>query len=77
MRLRTGIAVAVICAVAAEMVASGVTHGLGYQVQRSYEIFRIDQMFAALLCLCAIGLCLDRAFVFACRVALPWIQWEA
>lgn len=74
--LRTGIGVAMICVVAAEMGSTGVVHGLGYRVQFDYQLFEIDKMSATLLLIGFVGLLLDYIFVVLTRKLFPWILWN-
>jgi NitT/TauT family transport system permease protein len=73
---RSALGIAMICVVVAEMSASGATQGLGYRVAVNYQIFRVDQMMAALCVLALVGYALDRHFVRACQRRFPWVTWK-
>jgi ABC-type nitrate/sulfonate/bicarbonate transport system permease component len=73
---RSALGIAMICVVVAEMSASGATQGLGYRVSINYQIFRVDQMMAALCVLALVGFALDRVFVRVCRWRFPWVTWN-
>lgn len=69
---RIGIAVSLICLVAAEM--SGASEGIGFRISHSYSVFRVDKMMANLLILGVLGAIFDRLFVLVRDKVMPWYQ---
>lgn len=72
--LRVSLAVALVLLVAAEL--SGAVAGLGYFIQLSAQVFRVDQMFVGLLSLGIIGFCADFIFVRVIQRVFPWYGAE-
>lgn len=70
--MRVSIAIAFICVVVAEM--SGAYIGLGYRINTSYLVFRVDRMLVGLLTLGGIGALSDWAFVRLVTKVMPWHQ---
>lgn len=70
--LRTGIAIAFICLVAAEI--AGASSGLGYRLEASQLVFRVDRMVAALVVLACMGAFFDVVFVWIVRRLAPWYR---
>lgn len=68
--MRTAIATAFVCLVAAEM--AGAFAGLGYRVEASHLVFRVDRMLAALAVLGVLGATSDAAFAALIRKLAPW-----
>lgn len=68
--MRTGISIAFICLVAAEM--AGASAGLGFRVTVSHLTFRIDEMIAAIAVLGVLGAVADKVFVFTAHRLFPW-----
>ena len=58
--------------VVAELVNS--TAGLGYRIVRAQRFLQTDKIFAGILLIGAIGLCIDQLFRFAHRRAFPWLK---
>lgn len=73
--MRTGIAVAFICLVAAEM--AGASGGIGFRIQVSHLVFRVDKMMVALATLGILGACADASFAWATARLIPWYQPKA
>lgn len=72
--LRIALAVGFVCLVAAEI--SGAVHGVGYLIQLSQMVYRIDQMFVGLIFLGLLGFLADRLFVFVVGRLFPWYGAE-
>lgn len=70
--LRTGIAVAFIVLVAAEI--AGAYAGLGFRISTSYLVFRVDKMMVGLIILGILGALSDRILVFLVNQLLPWYK---
>jgi len=70
--MRTGIAIAFICLVAAEM--AGAYGGVGYRIYASHLVFRVDKMIVCIICLCVMGAIADRTFIFLVNWLLPWYR---
>lgn len=70
--LRTGIAVAFIVLVAAEI--AGAAAGLGFRVSVSHLIFRVDKMIVALITLGVLGALCDRLLVLIINKFFPWYR---
>jgi NitT/TauT family transport system permease protein len=68
--VRLGAAYAFMVLVAAEMI--GANAGLGFLVLYSQEVFRIPDMYAAMVALAALGLLLNRLLVVLERSATAW-----
>ncbi|MFU0506289.1 ABC transporter permease [Pseudaminobacter sp. NGMCC 1.201702] len=73
--LRISLAVALVLLVAAEL--AGATAGVGYFIQISAQVFRVDQMFVGLLTLGLLGFCADLLFVTAVQLLFPWYGAES
>jgi ABC-type nitrate/sulfonate/bicarbonate transport system permease component len=69
--LRLAISSTLICVIVAEM--TGAYAGLGYRLQTSYLVLRVDRMLACMVVLAAIGVLSDRLFNLGARRAFPWI----
>jgi ABC-type nitrate/sulfonate/bicarbonate transport system permease component len=67
---RIGISVAVVILVAAEL--AGAAFGVGYLIQMSAQVFRVDQMFVGLITLGLMGFGIN--FIFDGIVA-KWLPW--
>jgi ABC-type nitrate/sulfonate/bicarbonate transport system permease component len=72
--LKIGLSVALVLLVASEL--TGALFGVGYMIQMSQQIFRVDQMFVGLLVLGAMGFAADALFNRAVRRWLPWYGAE-
>jgi NitT/TauT family transport system permease protein/sulfonate transport system permease protein len=70
--MRIGIAIALICLVAAEM--AGASKGLGFRIFYSRLIFRPDKMIANIAVLGILGATFDRVFVWLRRKLMPWYR---
>lgn len=68
--MRTGIGFAFLCLVAAEM--AGAYIGLGYRVEFSHLIFRVDNMIVCIIALGILGASSDRIFAYAVEKLFPW-----
>ena len=73
--LRISLAVALVLLVAAEL--AGATAGVGYFIQISAQVFRVDQMFVGLLTLGILGFCADLLFVTVVQYLFPWYGAES
>jgi len=71
--MRIGIAVAYICLIVAEM--TGASEGLGYRIEITRLVFRIDKMIGILVVLGVLGALSDGAFVWCRNKLLPWHKW--
>jgi NitT/TauT family transport system permease protein len=71
--MRISIAVAYICLIVAEM--TGASEGLGYRIEITRLVFRIDKMIAILFILGILGAISDGAFVWCRNKLLPWHKW--
>jgi ABC-type nitrate/sulfonate/bicarbonate transport system permease component len=69
---RYAISATLVCVVVAEM--TGASIGLGYRLQVSYLVFRVDRMMAYLIVLAIIGICADRIFIIITSLFFPWIR---
>ena len=67
---RTGITLAVIGAVIGEFVSA--ERGLGYLVQQATSVLATEQLYAALVCLAAVGIALFSLVRFVEWWAMPW-----
>lgn len=72
--LRVGLSVALVVLVAAEL--AGAAYGVGYLIQMSQQVFRVDHMFVGLAVLGVMGFGADLLFERAVRVLLPWYGVE-
>jgi NitT/TauT family transport system permease protein/sulfonate transport system permease protein len=72
--LRISLAVAFVLLVAAEL--AGAMAGVGYFIQLSAQVFRVDQMFVGLLTLGFLGFLADFFFVAITRRLFPWYGAE-
>jgi ABC-type nitrate/sulfonate/bicarbonate transport system permease component len=70
--MRLAISTTLICVIVAEM--TGAYAGLGYRLQTSYLVFRVDRMMACMIVLAVIGIGSDRLFGFFTRRAFPWLE---
>jgi NitT/TauT family transport system permease protein len=68
--MRVAIAIAFICVVVAEM--SGALQGLGYRINASYVVFRVDRMIADLAVLGFLGALSDIGFAKLVNKTMPW-----
>lgn len=73
--LRIGLSVALVLLVAAEL--TGAAYGVGYLIQMSQQVFRVDLMFVGLVVLGAMGFAADWTFERGIRRLLPWYGREA
>lgn len=71
--LRIGISYAYICLVVAEI--TGASQGLGYRIELTRLVFRIDKMIAVLVVLGVLGALSDWFFVWCRNKWLPWYKW--
>jgi ABC-type nitrate/sulfonate/bicarbonate transport system permease component len=72
--MRVSLSVALVVLVAAEL--AGAVFGVGYLIQMSQQVFRVDQMFVGLLCLGFLGFLADRGFDCLIRLLFPWYGAE-
>lgn len=72
--LRVGLSIALVVLVAAEL--AGAAFGVGYLIQMSQSVFRLDQMFVGLVVLGMMGYLADALFERAVRALLPWYGAE-
>lgn len=70
--LRVSVAIAYLALVASEM--AGSTAGLGYRIQLSYQVLRVDVMLANLVVLGVLGSLSDRLLAHWIHRRFPWIQ---
>lgn len=70
--MRVAIAIAFICVVVAEM--SGALDGLGYRINKSYVVFRVDRMIADLVVLGLLGALSDFGFARLVNRLMPWFR---
>lgn len=68
--MRTAIAGSFVCLVAAEM--SGAFSGLGYRIEASHMVFRVDRMMVAIVTLGLLGAACDFAFSTMIHKLAPW-----
>ncbi len=68
--LRVGLSIALVVLVAAEL--AGAAFGVGYLIQMSQTVFRVDQMFVGLVLLGAMGYAADLLFERIIRFFWPW-----
>jgi ABC-type nitrate/sulfonate/bicarbonate transport system permease component len=69
---RLAISTTLICVIVAEM--TGAYVGLGFRLQISYLVFRVDRMLACLVVLALIGIGADRLFNLITSWLFPWIK---
>lgn len=69
--MRVAIAIAFICVVVAEM--AGALNGLGYRINKSYVVFRVDRMIADLVVLGLLGALSDFGFARLVSRFMPWV----
>jgi len=67
---RIGIGVAFVCLVAAEM--AGAFGGIGFRIEVSHMVFRVDKMMAGIVTLGVLGATADWLFVKVINKFLPW-----
>lgn len=72
--LRISLSVAMVLLVAAEL--AGAMFGVGYLIQMSQQVFRVDQMFVGLISLGVMGFGADFLFNRAVARLLPWYGAE-
>lgn len=72
--LRISVAVSLVLLVAAEL--AGARAGVGYLIQISGQVFRVDQMIVGLLTLGVLGFVADLLFVTLTQRLLPWYGAE-
>jgi NitT/TauT family transport system permease protein/sulfonate transport system permease protein len=72
--LRISLSVAFVLLVASEIV--GAVQGVGYLIQLSQMVYRVDQMFVGLLFLGLLGFSADRLFVLVVQRLFPWYGAE-
>ncbi len=70
--LKLGMGMALILIVAAEL--SAAKAGVGWMIWRAYDMFDIEQMFAALITLSVLGYIFSLALDWLERLVLPWKQ---
>lgn len=68
--LKISLSIALVLLVAAEL--AGAMHGVGYLIQMSQQVFRVDHMFVGLATLGLMGFAADAAFDGAVRRLFPW-----
>lgn len=73
--LRISLSVAFVLLVASEIV--GAVQGVGYLIQLSQMVYRVDQMFVGLFLLGLLGFCADRIFIMVVARLFPWYGAEA
>jgi NitT/TauT family transport system permease protein/sulfonate transport system permease protein len=72
--LRISLSVALVVLVAAEL--AGAAFGVGYLIQMSQQVFRVDQMFVGLIVLGVMGFAVDFLFERAVQRLFPWYGAE-
>jgi len=72
--LRVSLSVALVLLVASEL--AGAAFGVGYLIQMSQQVFRVDYMFVGLIVLGLMGVVADFLFEGAIRRLLPWYGAE-
>lgn len=72
--LRVSLSVALVLLVASEL--AGAAFGVGYLIQMSQQVFRVDYMFVGLIVLGVMGVVADFTFEGAIRRLLPWYGAE-
>lgn len=73
--VRVSLSIALVVLVAAEL--TGANYGIGYLIQMSQQIFRVDNMFVGLASLGVLGFAADHLFDRAIRALLPWYGAES
>ena len=73
--LRTGVAVAFVMVYVSEL--AGASAGLGYEINASYLAYRVDQMFAALIVLGALGYLADVGVEKGLYAVFPWLKYAS
>lgn len=73
--VRVSLSIALVVLVAAEL--TGAMFGIGYLIQMSQQVFRVDHMFVGLLFLGLIGFLADQLFDHGVRKLLPWYGAES
>jgi ABC-type nitrate/sulfonate/bicarbonate transport system permease component len=73
--VRVSLSVALVLLVAAEL--TGAMYGVGYLIQMSQQVFRVDHMFVGLLSLGLLGFVADHLFERGVRGLLPWYGAES
>lgn len=68
--MRVAVAISLICVVVSEMIGASV--GLGFRLNTSYLVFRVDRMLVSLVALGILGFTADRLFVRAVSLLMPW-----
>ncbi|HPG41112.1 MAG TPA: ABC transporter permease [bacterium] len=68
--MRVAIAIAFICVVVAEML--GASRGLGFRINTSYLVFRVDKMMVDLIMLGLLGAITDWLFIQSINKFMPW-----
>ncbi|MCI3206750.1 MULTISPECIES: ABC transporter permease [Pandoraea] len=68
--IRVSLSMALVLLVAAEL--TGANYGVGYLIQMSQQIFRVDNMFVGLIALGVLGFAVDHLFDRGVRRLLPW-----
>jgi ABC-type nitrate/sulfonate/bicarbonate transport system permease component len=69
---RLAISTTLLCVIVAEM--TGAYAGLGFRLQTSYLVFRVDRMLACMVVLALIGIAADRLFNLVASRLFPWIK---
>lgn len=72
--VRVSLSIALVVLVAAEL--TGANYGIGYLIQMSQQVFRVDNMFVGLILLGVLGFATDHLFDRAVRRLLPWYGAE-
>jgi ABC-type nitrate/sulfonate/bicarbonate transport system permease component len=70
--MRVAVAIAFICVVVSEMLGAYV--GLGYRINISYLVFRVDRMIVGLLMLGGLGAFADWIFIRIVNKIMPWFS---
>ena len=73
--VRVSLSIALVLLVAAEL--TGAVFGIGYLIQMSQQVFRVDHMFVGLLFLGLLGFLADQLFDLGVRKLLPWYGAES
>ncbi|EON14096.1 MULTISPECIES: ABC transporter permease [Pandoraea] len=68
--VRVSLSLSLVVLVAAEL--TGANYGIGYLIQMSQQIFRVDNMFVGLTLLGIMGFAADHLFDLGVRRLLPW-----
>ncbi|MES2582138.1 MAG: ABC transporter permease [Pseudomonadota bacterium] len=72
--LKVSLSIALVLLVASEL--TGAMFGVGYMIQMSQQVFRVDQMFVGLMVLGLMGFAADALFNGLVRRLLPWYGAE-